>query len=160
VYGRIGARDTDAASDGTVQALRWGALGVLMAAPLLMLVAWWAIPMVLGEAYRPAWWYLLLLMPGTLAYSAASGISAYFTNQRGQPWLAGGIALTSMLLNGLLSWWWIPIWGTSGAAVATSVSYGVAITMGIVIFLRLSGLRLRALWARDGRTQCRHNLAP
>lgn len=160
VYGRIGARDADAAARGTVQALRWGALGVLVAAPLLLLVAWWAIPMVLGDAYRPAWWYLLLLMPGTLAYSAASGISAYFTNQRGQPWLAGSIALTSMLLNGVLSWWWIPLWGTAGAAIATSVSYGVAITIGIVLFLRLSGLQLRALWARDERAQCLHNLAP
>ncbi|MFY7940932.1 MAG: polysaccharide biosynthesis C-terminal domain-containing protein, partial [Burkholderiaceae bacterium] len=90
----------------------------------------------------------LLLLPGTLAYSSASGISAYFTNQRGQPWLAGGIALTSMLLNLGLSWWWIPLWGAAGAAVATSVSYGVAIVLGLVLFLRLSHLPLRVLWSK------------
>ena len=149
VYGRIGARDAVAAAQGTLQAVRWGALGVLIATPLLLVAAWWAIPMVLGEVYRPAWWYLVLLMPGTLAYSAASGISAYFTNQRGQPWLAGAIALTSMTLNGVLSLWWIPIWGATGAAIATSVSYVIAICMGIVLFLRLSGLPMRALWCRD-----------
>jgi O-antigen/teichoic acid export membrane protein len=148
VYGRIGAADKAAAASSTLQAVRWGALGVLLASPLLLVVAWWAFPAVLGEAYRPAWWYLLLLLPGTLAYSSASGISAYFTNQRGQPWLAGGIALTSMLLNLGLSWWWIPLWGAAGAAVATSVSYGVAIVLGIILFLRLSGLPARALWSR------------
>ena len=149
VYGRIGARDAVAAAQGTLQAVRWGALGVLIATPLLLVVAWWAIPTVLGEVYRPAWWYLVLLMPGTLAYSAASGISAYFTNQRGQPWLAGGIALTSMTLNGVLSWWWIPIWGTAGAALATSVSYVIAICIGIAIFVHLSSLPINALWCRD-----------
>jgi O-antigen/teichoic acid export membrane protein len=148
VYGRIGARDPRAAAQSTLQALRWGALGVLIAAPVLLLVAWWALPAVLGEVYRPAWWYLLLLMPGTLAYSAASGISAYFTNQRGQPWLAGGIALTSLVLNALLSWWWIPRAGAAGAAIATSVSYTVAIGLGWVLFLRLSGLTWRALLTR------------
>ncbi|MFM2448001.1 MAG: hypothetical protein RIS44_451 [Pseudomonadota bacterium] len=148
VYARIGASDAQAAAATTVQAVRWGALGVLLASPLLLAVAWWALPAVLGEVYRPAWWYLLMLLPGTLAYSSASGISAYFTNQRGQPWLAGGIALTSMLLNLGLSWWWIPLWGAAGAAVATSVSYGVAIVLGLVLFLRLSHLPLRVLWSK------------
>lgn len=148
VYGRIGAADQTVAAQSTLQAVRWGALGVLLASPLLLLVAWWALPAVLGEAYRPAWWYLLILLPGTLAYSSASGISAYFTNHRGQPWLAGGVALTSMLLNLVLSWWWIPLWGAAGAAVATSVSYGVAIVAGLVLFLRLSHLPWRALWSR------------
>ena len=148
VYGRIGAADKAAAASSTLQAVRWGALGVLLASPLLLVVAWWAFPAVLGEAYRPAWWYLLLLLPGTLAYSSASGISAYFTNQRGQPWLAGGLALTSMLLNLGLSWWWIPLWGAAGAAVATSVSYGAAIVLGLALFLRLSGLPARVLWSR------------
>ncbi len=87
VYGRIGASDAPAAASATLQAVRWGAWGVLLASPLLLVVTWWALPAVLGEVYRPAWWYLLLLLPGTLAYSSASGISAYFTNQRGQPWL-------------------------------------------------------------------------
>ena len=148
VYGRIGAANQTLAAQSTLQAVRWGALGVLLASPILLAVAWWALPAVLGEVYRPAWWYLLMLLPGTLAYSSASGISAYFTNQRGQPWLAGGVALTSMLLNLLLSWWWIPLWGAAGAAVATSVSYGVAIVFGLILFLRLSRLPVRALWSR------------
>jgi O-antigen/teichoic acid export membrane protein len=148
VYGRIGASDAQAAAATTLDAVRWGALGVLLASPLLLVIAWWAFPAVLGEVYRPAWWYLLMLLPGTLAYSSASGISAYFTNQRGQPWLAGGIALTSMLLNLVMSWWWIPLWGAAGAAVATSVSYGVAIVLGLGLFLRLSQLPVRVLWSR------------
>lgn len=148
VYGRIGAANQTLAAQSTLQAVRWGALGVLLASPILLAVAWWALPVVLGEVYRPAWWYLLILLPGTLAYSSASGISAYFTNQRGQPWLAGGVALTSMLLNLVLSWWWIPLWGAAGAAVATSVSYCVAIVLGLALFLRLSRLPVRALWSR------------
>jgi O-antigen/teichoic acid export membrane protein len=160
VYGRIGATDPTAAASSTLQAVRWGALGVLLASPFLLGVSWWAFPAVLGEAYRPAWWYLLLLLPGTLAYSSASGISAYFTNQRGQPWLAGGIALTSMLLNLMLSWWWIPLWGAAGAAMATSVSYGVAIVFGLGLFLQLTRLPVRALWLRHPQSDQPAQSAP
>ncbi len=36
--------------------------------------------------------------------------------------------------------------GTSGAALATTISYGVATSVSTVIFLRLTGLKFHELW--------------
>ena len=65
-----------------------------------------------------------------------------------------------MLLNLVLSWWWIPLWGAAGAAVATSVSYGAAIVLGLGLFFRLSGLPVRVLWSRHPLPQSPAQSAP
>ncbi len=148
VYRRIGAADPQAAAWMALQAMRWSALSVMVFVPVLLAVAWWALPNVLGEAYRASWWPLVLLMPGTLAYSVASAVSAYFTNHLGKPQLAGRIAALSMGSNLVISALLVPRFGIAGAAVATSLSYTLAIGVGLFMFLRAAGLPPRALWSR------------
>jgi len=47
----------------------------------------------------------------------------------------------------------VPLWGTVGAAVASSVGYIVAIVVAYAVFLRHAGLTLSALWrAPDDNT--------
>jgi O-antigen/teichoic acid export membrane protein len=147
VYHRIGATDGRAAALAAAQAMRWSAIGVMAAIPLMLGVAWWAFPNVLGAAYGASWWPLALLMPGTLAYSVASAVSAYFTNHLGKPQLAGRIAAMSMLSNLLLSWVLVPRLGIAGAALSTSLSYTFAIAVGLWMFFAASGLPVRALWS-------------
>jgi Na+-driven multidrug efflux pump len=65
-----------------------------------------------------------------------------------------------MLLNLMLSWWWIPLWGAAGAAMATSVSYGVAIVFGLGLFLQLTRLPVRALWLRHPQSDQPAQSAP
>ncbi len=149
VYHRIGAADGRAAALTAVQAMRWSGLGVLAGVPLLLGVAVWAFPNVLGADYEAAWWPLALLMPGTLAYSVASAVSAYFTNHLAKPQLAARIAGLSMGLNLALSAVLIPLWGIQGAAAATSLSYTLAIAVGLAMFFKASGLPFSALWARQ-----------
>jgi len=148
VYHRIGSPDPQAAARTALQAMRWSAIGVLAGVPLLLGAAWWLLPAALGEAYAASWWPLALLMPGTLAYSVASAVSAYFTNHLGKPQLAGRIAALSMVSNLVFSALLVPRFGIAGAATATSLSYSLAIAVGLAMFLRASGLPLRALWAR------------
>ena len=145
-YQRIGAPDPARAAQVTLRAVRINLLATLAAAPLLALIAWWALPRVLGAAYADALLPLLLLLPGVAGYAAASSLSAWFTHQRGRPQWAAGIAGLSLLLTLLIAAFSVPRYGAAGAAVATSAAFLIAIAVALRSFLRDAGLPWRALW--------------
>lgn len=147
MYARMGHPDRPVAVAMTVRAVRINVLVTLVAAPMLLLGAWWALPRVLGDAYQASLWPLAALLPGVAAYAAASSLSAFYTNHLGRPHLSGAIAALSLTLSFGLGWWWVPIWGSPGAAMASSVGYIGAIIAAYAVFLRHAELPLRALWA-------------
>jgi O-antigen/teichoic acid export membrane protein len=146
VYSNIGTRDAAAAAATTLRAVRLGLAATFVAAPLLGVAAWLALPMVFGEAYRASLTPLLLLLPGVTAYAAASGLSAYYTQHRGHPHWAAGIAGLSLALTVATALWTVPRWGVAGAALATSAAYIVAIGVAFGLFKRDAGLCWSALW--------------
>jgi len=145
-YARIGHPDRVVASAMTVQAVRINVLATLLAAPLLLAGAWWALPEVLGAAYQASLWPLAALLPGVAAYAAASSLSAFYTNHLGRPQLSGAIAGLSLALSFGLGCLLVPRWGALGAGVASSVGYIGAIVVAYGVFLKHAGLPLRALW--------------
>ena len=148
-YARIGHPDPRVAAAMTVQAVRINVLATVLAAPILLLGAWWALPWVLGEAYRASLMPLLALLPGVAGYAAASSLSAFYTNHLGRPQLSGAIAGLSLSLSFGLGWWLVPRWGATGAAVSSSVGYLGAIVVAYGVFLKHAQLPLRALWSRQ-----------
>jgi O-antigen/teichoic acid export membrane protein len=152
-YARIGHPDRQQAAAMTVRAVRINVITTLLAAPLLLLGAWWGLPWVMGEEYAASLWPLVCLLPGVAAYAAASSLSAFYTNHLGKPHLSGGIAGLSLLVSFGLGVLLVPWWGTVGAAVSSSVGYIVAIVVAYAVFLRHAGLTLSALWrAPDDNT--------
>ena len=147
-YRRIGESDAARAARTALAAARWGVVAALAAAPLLVLAAWALLPPLLGVAYAGAWRPLALLMPGVVLYAAASGLSAYFTNHLGRPQWPAWIAALSLTLNSLGCLWAVPRHGLAGAALSTSASYALAMVFALALFLRATGLPLRALWRR------------
>jgi O-antigen/teichoic acid export membrane protein len=146
-YARIGNPDRDAAVALTLRAMHASVGLLLLASPLLWLAAWALVPPLLGEAYRPALPVLAVLLPGVALYGAASALSAWFTNHAGRPQVPAVLAGTSLLLNAVVSWWAIPRFGLLGGALATTVSYAVAMAVGLGWFARAAGLPLsRVLW--------------
>lgn len=145
-YRRIGEPDRERAAATALQAARLGVVATLVAAPLLWLVATWAVPRLLGAGYEAVSPLLAALLPGVVAYAAASAVSAFFTNQLGRPHWAGRVAALSLALNTLGCLWAVPRHGAMGAALSTSASYLVAIVVAWVLFLRASGLRWSVLW--------------
>ena len=146
LYARIGHPDVKVAASTTVQAVRINVLVTLLAAPVLLSLAWWGLPWVMGEVYVASLWPLAALLPGVAAYAAASSLSAFYTNHLGRPHLSGAIAGLSLLVSFGLGWVLVPRWGASGAAVSSSLGYIVAITVAYGVFLRHAGLPVRALW--------------
>lgn len=139
-YHRIGAAPTRESALLAAHAARQGVVLTALAAPLLGLLAWAALPWVLGAAYRDSWLPLLCLLPGVAAYAAASGLSAFFTHHGGRPQWAAGIAALSLLVNVAVGVVLVPRWGAVGAALASSLGYVLAIGVGLWLFQRHTGL--------------------
>lgn len=145
-YHRIGAPDAQQAAWTTLRAVQVNLLATLLAAPLLYAGAAFALPAVLGPAYAGAVLPLALLLPGVAGYAAASSLSAYYTNHRGRPQWSAGIAGLSLVLTLGIAAWSIPRHGAAGAALATSLAYGVAIAVALALFLRDTKLPWTALF--------------
>lgn len=150
-YARIGHPDARVAAAMTVQAVRINVLATLLAAPVLLAGAWWALPWVLGAAYQASLLPLAALLPGVAGYAAASSLSAFYTNHLGRPQLSGAIAGLSLAISFGLGCWLVPRWGALGAGVSSSAGYLGAIVVAYGVFLKHAGLPVRALWARAGQ---------
>lgn len=145
-YARIGHPDVRVAASMTVQAVRINVLATLLAAPVLLGLAWWALPWVMGPAYAASLWPLAALLPGVAAYAAASSLSAFYTNHLGRPQLSGAIAGLSLTVSFGLGCVLVPRLGAVGAAISSSLGYSVAIVVAYGVFLRHAGLPVQALW--------------
>lgn len=108
-------------------------LATAMLAPLAA-VAYWLVPLVFGAGYRGAVPLLWILSPGAV-FLACGQVSCDLLRGRNRPifiaWAQGLAAVfTVVLLFALL-----PVVGVTGAAIASTVAYGVAL-----------GAMLRYLW--------------
>lgn len=144
-YHALRAGDPAAAAGLALRAVRWGMGLALLAAPVVGALAWWALPAVLGPDYEAARLPLLLLLPGVVAYAAASGLSAFHTQALGRPQWAARVAAASLLLTLLLAAWAVPRWGAVGAAAATSLAYMLTMAVALPGFLRSQGWGWRQL---------------
>ena len=110
-------------------------LAVGMLVPLAV-VAYWLVPFVFGAGYRGAVPLLWILTPGAvfLACGQVVGDLLRGTNHPGVVAWAQGLAavFTVVLLLALL-----PVVGVAGAAIASTVAYGVALAAMLRSLLRL-----------------------
>ena len=150
-YARIGQPDRAQAAALTVRVVHLNLAVLVIVSPLLVVAAWWLLPAVLGPAYADSLPLLLLLLPGVWAYASASTLSAFYTNYLGRPQLSAAVAATSLALNVVVCFLLVPRWGAAGAAVATSVSYLLAIGWGLALFRRHAALGWVQLLRPDAR---------
>jgi O-antigen/teichoic acid export membrane protein len=113
---------------------------------VLLALAWWGVPLVMGPAYAASLMPLAALLPGVAAYAAASSLSAFYTNHLGRPQLSGGIAATSLAISFGLGCVLVPLYGATGAGIASSLGYILAIMAAYGVFLKHAQLPLSALW--------------
>lgn len=142
VYGRIGTPDAARAAATTVRVVQLSVAALLVAAPLLGLLAWVAVPRALGPAYAASLAPLAVLLPGALLFGGASALSAWFTNHAGRPQVPAQVAGLSLGLNALLCLLLVPAWGMNGAALAASLSYTTSVGVLAWRFARLAGVPL------------------
>lgn len=138
-------------SDETHRLLRLAVLGsAILAATMLIplaLIAYWLVPLVFGAAYRGAVPLLWILTPGSV-FLACGQVTGDLLRGRNRPilvaWAQGLAAVFTVALLLVL----LPIMGVSGAAVASTIAYGVA----LAVMLRSLGRRPRHVKARSSRS--------
>jgi O-antigen/teichoic acid export membrane protein len=101
----------------------------------LAAVAYWAVPLVFGPAYSGAVPLLWVLTPGAV-FLACGQVAGDLLRGRGQPslvaWAQGLAAVFTVLLLLAL----LPVIGIYGAAIASTISYGIALAAMLNRLLR------------------------
>ncbi|MFC1791126.1 oligosaccharide flippase family protein [Gemmatimonadota bacterium] len=101
-----------------------------------------------GEAYRPAIRAVYFLLPGVFFMSLSKILSKYFSGV-GRPEINTGTAFVALVATLGFCVALIPRYGMIGAALASSVAYGLRASFDIALFLRLSNVRGRELFMVD-----------
>lgn len=80
------------------------------------------IPLVYGTDYAPATGLMLVLLPGILFACIPKVVSPWFFSS-GRPKVHLRITFACLVLNVILNAIFLPLWGSLGAAAASSISY-------------------------------------
>jgi O-antigen/teichoic acid export membrane protein len=110
----------------------------------LFLLSQWVVVLLYSSEYVPAVRLFRILLPG-IVFLSAGRILANDIAGRGRPLLntcVGGIGLVAEVLLNLA---WIPRFGATGSAWATTISYGLSSALWLWVYVRLSGNSLTAV---------------
>lgn len=116
-----------------------GGLSAALLGPIL-------IEVLFGHAYASASGPIRILCLGTALFAPQGLVNLYYVNHRGKPAFPLFIGLFSISISVTSGIILIPVYGTNGAAWATTLSYGIASTASVALFLRQSGLPHSELW--------------
>ncbi len=116
-------------------------LGVISAS-VLAIMAPVLVPVVFGPPFRASITPLLLLLPGVVMFAPASILAIWFLLRLGRTRYAIGLGLFSTLVTFGAAVALIPSYGANGAAIATTVGYGITMILSYVLFIRTAPVRL------------------
>jgi O-antigen/teichoic acid export membrane protein len=139
-FPRLAARLATAPEPGRLDRMAvLGAAGIATALLVpLAAVAHWAVPLVFGPAYNGAVPLLWILTPGAV-FLACGQVAGDLLRGHGQPalvaWAQGLAAVFTVLLLLAL----LPVIGIYGAAIASTVAYGIALVAMLNRLLRRPG---------------------
>lgn len=113
---------------------------------LIAMLGWvvcgpWLIPLCFGSAFRAAYWPLIALMPG-IAFVGMQQVCGGAVLRDASAWKFPAIYSVSLVLNIVLNFFLLPVLGTAGASIASSLSYGV----GLMMFLRWTARLAKESW--------------
>jgi len=104
----------------------------------LAFVSRWIVLLLYSEAFLPSVRPLQALLVGIVALSAARVLTNDIAG-RGRPMLNTYVAAVTLVTNVILNITWIPKYGITGAAWASTVSYSALFLSALFFYCRLSG---------------------
>lgn len=110
------------------------ALGALA----IFFLARWIVVLLYSETFLPAVRPLQILLPGIVTLSAGQVLANDIAG-RGRVMLNNYTGLVTVATNVILNILWIPRYGISGAALASTVSYTATLVSVLFFYCRLSG---------------------
>jgi O-antigen/teichoic acid export membrane protein len=97
---------------------------------------------ILGSGYADAFTPLLILLPGTVLFSAVHITTVYFDGL-GRPLVNAELALAAGVLNLVLDLVLIPTYGVNGAAAGSAIAYAGSTILALWLFGKFSGTSWR-----------------
>jgi O-antigen/teichoic acid export membrane protein len=153
--------DQRAAAVFTIRSTRIAALVAAGSVALLCVTAPFVVPAVYGSAFTGAVGPLLALAPGLWSIGASRPIGAFLL-RLDRPLRNSVTAVAALTTNVVLNLALIPSCGAVGAALASSIGYGVLAVLQVLWFLRVTrspwsdllprGSDIRYLWGAVCRT--------
>jgi O-antigen/teichoic acid export membrane protein len=134
LFARAANESSAVMDDLTPRVARWTLALSLIPCAALALGGGVVIELVFSSAFRGAYTPLLWLLPGTALFGVANVI-AHDLAGRGHPGYNSLVAGVSLGFTVILTLLLIPGLGASGAAIASSVSYGVTTLLTVLAFL-------------------------
>jgi O-antigen/teichoic acid export membrane protein len=124
---------TAAGLTATLMKLSVGVTALAMVVLLLLPEHFYVL--VFGPDFSPVKSLILYMVPGILAL-AASNILIHYYAGIGRLWINFLISLLTLVLVAGINYVIMPVWGLSGAAIASSIAYGVAALVIALYFIR------------------------
>jgi O-antigen/teichoic acid export membrane protein len=107
-------------------------------AAVLFLISQWVVVLLYSSQYLPAINLFRILLPG-IVFLSADRILANDIAGRGLPLLNTYVGVVGIVVQITLNLLWIPGLGATGAAWATSISYGLTTAVRLWLYNRVSG---------------------
>ncbi len=146
---RIASGRQEEALHLTHRAVRIGIWSVLVMSIGLLIVVRPLILFTFKAAFLPSIRPLTWLLPGVVLGTVSSPLALYFTQHLGKPRINAVTAAVGLAVNLALNLLWIPRYGASGAAAASSVAYALVAAQLVWRFRREPGFSwLHLLWLR------------
>jgi O-antigen/teichoic acid export membrane protein len=120
----------------------WGMLILILIGGLL---APWAVVKILGETYASTVTVARILLGGAAFMGVTMLLDTYFINQLHRPGLVSILAWVNLLVGFFLALFLIPKMGAIGTAWAQTLTYFVGTIIYLIIYLRISGAKLKQL---------------
>jgi O-antigen/teichoic acid export membrane protein len=130
--------DTGRLDRDVAKLVRISFLIVLLSAIVLWFVIPYLLPLFYGIKFAPSIGVVRLMLPGIIMFVIVRILSGRFAGS-GQPKLLIGLFVPVLLVNIILNLFWIPAYGSLGAAMATNVSY----TLGAIGILILFSVKMK-----------------
>ncbi len=139
---RLTATDEADAARTTPLVCRNTLLVSALGAVALGVVSPWLVPALFGTEFDKAVRPLLWLLPGTVALAGSKVLASYVFSQ-GRPLTNSLITAGALAVTLVADFALIPPFGVTGAAVASSLAYGVHFALSLAAYRQLSGGSIR-----------------
>jgi len=147
-----------ARAEMTARVVRLNALCAVLVTGVLVAVGPFAIPLVYGDAYTASVAPFAALLPGIMALAALNSVSPYMVGLE-HPFIIAAMTFAALTVNVIANLLLIPHLGATGAAISSSVAYGVLAIAELTWFSRDSAIGWRDLLpGRDDIRQIRVDL--
>src|SRR5690554_327961 len=138
------SKDDKVFSMKVAQLLRVSFLIIGVVSVGLLLFSEWIIVGMYGEQFRESTAVLNYLLPGVLILTIFKVMNMDLAG-KGKPWISMKAMLPALIINIAINLILIPNYGAKGAAISSTISYGVAGILFLFFYSKAVGLPIRAI---------------